>query len=338
MEPPSERPELAIRRLVNGYQMTQAISVAATLGLADLMTDSPQTSEDLAAKAGVHADALYRLLRALASIGLFHEEPDRRFRLTELGGALRSDAPGSIAGWATFVGSPYIWQAWGELLHSVKTGENAFRHVHGMSVWEYRAGDQEASAVFDRAMASLSGQVDDTVVAAFDFGRFPTVVDVGGGNGAFLATILGRHTALRGVLFDLAHVVSGAGPVLKAAGVTDRCEVVGGSFFDAVPAGGDAYLLKRTIHDWEDEDCLRILRVCRQAMAQGAALLVIERELGPPNERWGSKFSDLNMLVAAGGRERSTEEYAALIEGAGFQFVGATTSPGGTAVFEGVAR
>jgi hypothetical protein len=337
MAPQTERPELAIRRLVNGYQMTQALSVAATLGLADLLAAGPRTSDELATDTGVHADTLYRLMRALASIDVFHEEPGRRFRLTELGAVLRTDAPESIRGWAAFVGTPYYWQAWGDLLHSVRTGENAFRHVHGTDPWTLRAQHPEASAAFDRAMTSLYRQMAEHVVAAFDFGRFATVVDIGGGNGAFLASILARHPALRGVLFDQPHVVSGAGPLLAAAGVADRCDVVGGSFFEAVPRGGDAYVLKAVLHDWEDADCLRILHTCRQAMTPGTALLVVERELGPANEGWEAKFSDLNMLAAPGGRERTTEEYAALVAAAGFRWVGATPSASGHAVFEGVA-
>jgi hypothetical protein len=172
-------------------------------------------------------------------------------------------------------------------------------------------------------------------LATFDFGRFGTVVDVGGGNGTLLAAILARHPATRGVLFDQPHVVAGAPPVLVAAGVADRCEVVGGSFFEAVPAGGDAYVLKSILHDWEDADCVRILERCRRAMADGAALLVVERELGPPNAQPDNKFSDLNMLVGPGGRERTPEEYAALFAGAGFRYVGFTPSDVGTGVFEG---
>ena len=337
MTNPAERPELAILRLVNGYQLTQALSVAATLGLADRLADGARTSDELAREVGVHAETLYRLLRALASIDVFHEEPGRQFRLTELGAVLRTDAPESVRGWAAFVGDPSHWQAWGDLLHSVRSGENAFRHVHGMDPWTLRAQRPEDSAVFDRAMTSLSRQVAEQVIAAFDFGRFSSVVDVGGGNGAFLAAILARNPRLRGVLFDQPHVVAGAGPLLAAAGVANRCEVVGGSFFDAVPRGEAAYVLKAILHDWEDADCLRILRVCRAAMTPGTALLIVERELGPANARWEDKFSDLNMLVAPGGRERATAEYAALVEAAGFRFVGVTPSASGRAVFESVA-
>lgn len=330
-------PRSTLLHLINGYRVTQAIHVAAKLGIADLLADGPRGSDDLAVATESHPDALYRLLRALATVGVFREEPERRFSLTELGAGLRSDVPDSVAGWAALVGEPYYWQAWGELEHGIRTGENAFRHVHGTDPWTYRARDPQRSAGFDRAMTSLSRQVVAAVLAAYDFGRFRTVVDVGGGNGTFLAAILARHPATRGVLFDQPHVVSGAGPILEGAGVAGRCEVVGGSFFEALPRGGDAYLLKSILHDWEDGDCIRILQACRRAMADGAALLVVERELGAPNEAADAKFSDLNMLAVPGGRERTDDEYAALFAAAGIRFVGVTSSASGTGLFEGVA-
>ena len=333
----SNRPADTIRRLVNGYQMTQAISVAVTLGVPDLLAAGPLTSAELATATGSHADSLYRLLRALASIGIFQEESGRRFSLTELGAELRTDAPKSIAGWSEHTGEHFHWNAWGGLLHSVRTGENAYELVNGMDTWTLRSQHPEASAIFDRAMTSQSLGVVEDLLAEFDFGRFPVVVDVGGGNGKFLSAILARHTAMRGVLLDLPHVVSGAGAVMDAAGVANRCEVIGGSFFDAVPPGGHAYILKSVIHDWEDGDCLRILEKCRQAMDVGRSLLLVERELGNANERWENKFSDLNMLTGPGGRERTAEEYAALVAATGFRFIGVTPSASGRAVFESVA-
>lgn len=337
MDHVASRPSLALRRLVNGYQVTQAIHVAAVLGIADLLAAGPRTSDDLAAATGAHPDALYRLLRALTGVGVFREEEDRHFALTDLGACLRSDAPEPVGGWAAFVAEPYQWQAWGALLHSVRTGENAFRHVHGVDSWTFRARHPELSASFDRAMSDLSRQVSTAILAAYDFGRFARLVDVGGGSGAFLAAILAKHPALRGVLFDQPHVVAGAAPVLAAAGVAERCAVVGGSFFDEVPAGGDAYVLKAILHDWEDEPCVQILRTCRRAMAEGTALLVIERELGQPNQAPDAKFSDLNMLVGPMGRERTPAEYTALLAAAGFRCVGFTPSPVGTGVLEAVA-
>ncbi len=271
-------------------------------------------------------------MRALASIGVFEEQDGHHFALAPRGEGLRFDAPQSVAGWAAFIGRPYYWQAWGDLLHSVRTGENAFRHVHGVGPWEYRAREPEESAIFDRAMAALTGGENRSLLDAYDFGRFATVVDVGGGNGALIAALLARYPGIEGVLFDRPHVVAGADAVLEDAGVAGRCRIVAGSFFDAVPEGGDAYVLKAILHDWEDDEAVAILRNCRRA---GGVVLVIERELGPANDDPRPKFSDLNMLVGPGGRERTLDDYADLFRAAGFRLDGVTPSASGHNVLEG---
>jgi hypothetical protein len=337
MEDHSERPSLLLRRLVNGYQVTQAIHVAAVLGIADLLAAGPRSSEDLAHVTGAHAGALERLLRALASVGVVREEAGSRFELTPVGECLRSDAPESVAGWAVFVGERHHWEAWQALEYSVRTGQNAFRHVHGMDVWTMRAMHPAMGAQFDQAMTSMSSQVSSSVLAACDFSRFGTIVDVGGGRGGFLAAILAAYPTMRGVLFDQPHVVAGAGTLLASADVADRCEVIAGSFFESVPPGGDAYVLKAILHDWEDEQAVRILETCRSAMADGTALLVIERDIGPPNETPDAKFSDLNMLVAAGGRERSLDEFATLLTAAGFNVTGYTPGAAGVGILQAIA-
>jgi O-methyltransferase domain/Dimerisation domain len=323
-----------LRSLINGYQVSQAISVAATLGVADLLAAGPRASDDLARETGTDADALYRLLRALAAVGVLHEGDGRRFALTEFGQPLRSDVPGSLAGWAEFVGRPAFWQSWGALLHSVRTGENAFRHVHGADVWSWRAERPDENAAFDRAMASLTGSVNRALLDAYDFGRFGTVVDVGGGNGALLASLLRTFAGIRGILFDQPHVAASAQEVLREAGVADRCQVVSGSFFDGVPEGGDAYVLKAIVHDWEDPEAVALMQACRRAVSDDAVLLLIERDLGGPNEAAAAKLSDLNMLVNPGGRERSVDEYAALLDAAGFRLLTATPAAAGLSVFE----
>ncbi len=312
-------PATTIRRLVEGYQVSQAIHIAATLGIADLLAGASRTSDELAAATDTHPPTLYRLLRALASVDVLREFDGRRFELTPLGQRLRSDVPDSIAGWAAFIGRPYYWQAWAGLLHSVRTGENAFRHVHGTDVWAYRSTRPDESAIFDRAMTSLSRRSNAALLAAYDFGRFRTIVDVGGGNGALLADVLAAHPDLQGVLFDQPHVVSGAPALLERAGVADRCRVVGGSFFESVPDGAEAYVLRAVIHDWDDDECIRILRVVSRAIRADGTLLLVERVIAPPNEGRDAKFSDLNMLVGPGGRERTREEFAALLEASGFR-------------------
>jgi hypothetical protein len=233
-----------------------------------------------------------------------------------------------------YVGRPYFQEAWAHLEHSIRTGDNAFQHVHGTDVWAYRAERPDEGAIFDLAMESLTGASNRALLDAYDFGRFGSVVDVGGGNGALLAALLGEFPAMRGVLLDQPHVTANAAAVLERAGVADRCEIVGGSFFDDVPSGGDAYTLKSIIHDHEDEPAVAILRTCRRAMAADATLLLIERIVGPPNEDPRTKFSDLNMLVAPAGRERTLHEWDALVTRAGFRLATATPSTSGLAVIE----
>jgi hypothetical protein len=324
----AETPTVALRRLVNGYQVTQAIHVAAALGIADLLRDGPRDSAALARTTDSHAPSLHRVLRALAAVGVLHEGDDGRFALTAIGECLRSDAPEPVGGWAAFVGRPYHFQAWSALLHGVRTGETPFRSVHGTDVWDYRASHPEEGTIFDAAMTDIMRRANAHVLAAYDFGRFATVVDVGGGRGAFLRAVLDANPAMRGTLFDQPHVIAGAE-------VGDRLEVVGGSFFDAVPDGADAYLLKAVLHDWEDDDSLRILARCRAAIPDHGALLVVERDLGGRNEDADAKLSDLNMLVGVGGRERTRDEFAVLFATGGFELVGATRSAIGLTVFEG---
>src|SRR4051812_48586450 len=247
--------------------------------------DGPLAVGDLASATATHAATLHRLLRALVAVEVLHEEPDGMFGLTALGEALRGPA-GSLA---AFHGQPYHWAAWGELLHSVRTGENAFRAVHGVDVWEYRARHPEEGAIFDAAMTGFSRRVNAAVATAHDFSRYGVIVDVGGGHGALLAGILAHHPGVRGVLFDQPAVVAGA----DAEGV----QIVGGSFFESVPAGAAASLLNSILHDWQGEPAIEILRTGRRAPRTGTALLVIERQFAPP----ATKLSDLNMLVGPGG-------------------------------------
>ncbi len=332
---PAELPSAALLSLVNGYQISQAIHVAAVLGLADQLRDGPQPCTALAAATGAQEQALYRLLRALASVGVFDEHADRHFALTPLSECLRSDAREPVGPWAVQIGEPSRWQAWGHLVHSVRTGENAFSAVQGMDVWTYRECHPEAGAVFNRAMTGNVRRIAAAVLAAYDFSQFACVVDVGGGQGSFLGALLTRHVALQGILFDQPHVVAGSLEPLDL--VRERCRVVGGSFFDAVPAGGDAYVLKTVLHDWGDGDAVAILQVCRQAMGPAATLLVVERLLGGPNEDATAKFVALHMLVMPGGRERTREEFATLLAMAGLHLVSATPTTAGVSVVEAVS-
>lgn len=312
-----------LQALINGFRVSQAIHVAAALGIADLLADGARSSSELAEATQTDEDALYRVLRALAAVGVLHEKDGRRFTTTETGDALRGDG----AGWAAFVGRPYIWNAWAHLLDTVRTGENAFRLLHGSSVWEYRAEHPEESGIFDRAMRTITQGVNRALLDAYDFGRFGVVVDVGGGDGTLLAALLDAYPQLEGVLFDQPHVIA-------SAAVPARCRVVAGSFFESVPEGADAYVLKSIVHDWEDADAVRILRTVRAGVPPHGVVLLVERDLGAPNEAPAAKLLDLTMLVAAGGRERTIEEYERLLTAAGFRLAGVTPTAAGVDVIE----
>jgi O-methyltransferase domain len=308
-----------LRRLLAGYQVTEAIQVAVTLRLPDLLADGPRHVDDLADASNSHAATLYRLMRALAAAGVFEELPDRRFASNALSELLRADVENSLRPWVENVNQPDHRQAWAGLLDSVVTGRNAYSTVHGTDVWTFRNQHPAQGAIFDAAMTALSRQVAGAVTSAYDFSRFATVVDVGGGRGALLASVLAANPGLRGVLFDQPNVVAGAAPVLAEAGVTERCEVVSGDFFREVPTGGDAYLLKAIIHDWDDERSASILATVRDAMGPAGVLLLVERVLEGPNQGLDGKLSDLNMLVAPGGLERTEPEFDALLAVAGLR-------------------
>jgi hypothetical protein len=332
----AERASVALMRLLRGYQVSQAIHVAAVLGIADHLAAGPRSSDDLALAVGAHPDALYRLLRALAAVGVLSEGQDSAFSLTPLGGLLRADSPEPARDWAVFIGQDYYWETWGNLLKGMRSGENVFPLLHdGQDIWTYRSTKPEASALFDRAMTSLSKMVSQAVLSIYDFSPLSLVVDVGGGRGGLLADILQANPASRGILFDQPHVVSNEH--LKNAGVDDRSEVIGGNFFDSVPDGADAYILKAIIHDWADTESIAILKTCRRSMRAGAKLLIIEQIVGPPNEGPRTKFSDLNMLVMPGGRERTEEEFGQLLNASGFRLTRVVSpGPDQVCVIEGV--
>jgi hypothetical protein len=312
-------PWLDLLGLINSFQITQAIHVASTLRVADYLHDRARSAGELEALTKSHPDSLYRLLRALAAVGVFREDEGGKFGLTPMGDCLRADSATPLGAWAEVVGSSYFWQAWGHLLHSVQTGENAFQSLNGKGVWKFRAEHPEYGATFDQAMTQLSLGSAEALIRACDFSSFRHIVDVGGGQGLMLAAILRANPQIRGTLFDQPQVVAGAKAVLVEGGVIDRCNVVGGSFFETVPEGADAYLMRVVIHDWEDDAAFAILKVCRRAMVENAKLLLIERLIAPPNEMPAAKFADLNMLVSPGGRERTREQFSELLTKSGFE-------------------
>jgi hypothetical protein len=305
--------------IARGYQRSQALAVAAELGIADLVGAGARSAADLAATTDTDPLALYRLLRALASIGVFHEDGDGRFALTGMGELLRRDHPQSIDPGVRMFCADYQWQAWRELGYSVRTGGNAVVHTLGTDVWEYRRRHSQEGEVFDAAMRTMAASYAAGIVAAYDFACHKVIADIGGGTGTLLAAILQAHPTVEAILAEQPHVLREAPPVLVAAGVAERVRLVECDFFAVVPPGADAYLMLRVLHDWGDEDAVRILRRVREAMAPSARLLVVDGVVGEPNEDPLTKFLDLMMLVSAGGRERTAREWSALFGAAGFR-------------------
>src|SRR5712692_5663190 len=323
---PSRVPSVESRErlltLVRGYRISQAVYGATRLGIPDLFADGPREIDELAHATGSHPPSLRRVLVALAGAGVLEKVGPQGFALTPVGVSLRTGVPGSLRASVLMLLDEKNWKPWGHLLHTVRTGETAFNHAHGMGLFDYLVENPEASSAFNAGMAGNSPAHARLVAETYDFSEMSVVVDVGGGRGRLLATILEQYPRLRGILFDQPHVIEDARETLDAAGVVDRCELVGGSFFDAVPAGGDVYVLRNIIHDWEDDQAVAILTSCRRAMAAGARLLLVERYVATdPHEAFPVLQSDLEMLVIVGGLERTTDEYATLLARSGLRLV-----------------
>jgi hypothetical protein len=319
---PDIAPSATMLRLISGFRVARAIYIAAKLGLADLLRDGPKGSEELAFATGTHAPSLYRVMRALASVGIFAEDEQGRFRLTPIATTLQSDVPGSLRAWAILLLGEEDYQAWGDLMHTVRTGETAFDHVFGMGVFQYETQHPDHAKIFDEAMANLIGLYNSAVLANYSFSTINRLFDVGGGDGSFMIALLRANPEIKGVLFDLPHVAQKAKKRLSDAGLADRCEVVAGDAFVSVPGGGDAYVLSRVMNGFNDDRAIAILANCRRAITDNGKLLLIERVLPDRVEHsvaaQGPVLSDLNMMVISGGRERTAAEHRALLEVAGF--------------------
>src|SRR5579862_896703 len=311
-------PPRALLQMAMGYWESQTVYVAAKLGIADLLKDGPRSSADLAQDTRTHPGSLHRLMRALASLGVFNEEEDNRFALTTVGYSLQSDVPGSLRALVLTLGEEH-YHAWGNLYQSVKTGEPAFNHAHKMGLFQYLAQNRSAGELFNAAMADLTELLSFSVVLAYDFSKFSFVVDVGGGRGGLINAILMTCQKLNGVLFDTADVIEEATKVRSGVGLVKRCGAIAGDFFKSVPPGADAYLLMNVLHDWDDQHCITILKNCRNAMAKNGRVLLVETILRADGADSFDMLQDLNMLVISGGRERSEAEYRALLEIAGLK-------------------
>lgn len=302
-----------LQAMITGFRLSAALNVAADLAISDLLVDGPLTVTELAEATSTDAETLRRLLHALATVGVYDESPDDAFANTELGEGLRSDVPGTLRPLARTLSSSALWAAWGHLGHSVRTGENAFEAVNGVDIWTRRQAHPDENAIFNDNMASLTSSIAAAVAADYDFSGISRVVDVGGGQGVLLEAVLSSHPQLTGTVFDLEHVVA-THPSSDA--LTPRWSAVSGSFFEAVPEA-DAYLLKSILHDWPDDRCVDILRTCVRGLQPGGVVLVVEGLLGRAGFEVQAAFSDLNMLVLPGGRERTEQQYAALFAAAG---------------------
>ena len=334
-EPPNGAPpEAVLTQVMLGSLASQALYVAAKLGIADQLVDGPKKIEDLATAVEADAPSLYRVLRALASIGVFEEQKNQVFALTPSAEPLRSNVPNSLRDVAIFWGEDWHWEVWGKILYSVKTGKPAWAQLHGEEVFDYFAKNQEAARVFDRAMSSFSTVATKAVVEAYDFSGIDTLIDIAGGHGRLLNGILEGNPSMRGVLFDLPHVIESAN---QTSTVSDRCDYATGDFFVSVPKGGDAYMMKHIIHDWDDERSITILKNIKQAMNPGGRVLVVESVIADGNGQDFGKLLDIEMLVAPGGKERTAAEYEDLFRRAGLRLTRIVPTKSPYSVIEAVA-
>ena len=334
----SAPPEAVLTQMITGSLGSQAIYVAAKLGIADLLADGPKPVNQLAEASGADAPSLYRVLRALASFGVFAERENQVFELTPTAELLRSDSSNSLRDLAIFMGEDWHWKVWGQTLYSVRTGQPAWSKCHGQDVFPYFAANPEASKIFDQAMTSLSNLAIKAVLEAYDFSEIETLVDIAGGHGRLLTAILNANPSVNGVLFDMAHVIEGAKEKENVKAVGSRLAFTTGDFFVEVPAGADAYIMKHIIHDWRDEQALQILRNIRRVMKPNGRVLLVESVITEGSERDFGKLLDIEMLVSPGGKERTAKEYEELFEQAGLQLKRITPTQSPYSVIEAVAK
>jgi len=299
--------------------MSHILYVAAKLSLADHLDKGLTRVDDLAAATKTHSLSLERFLRTLGHLGLVTEDGAGRFTLTPLGEALKTGAPGSARAAILTLASPWMTHGWARLLESVQTGKPGLEQALGMPIFDWLTQQPEEASLFSETMVSFHGAEPAAVAAAYDFSGMNTIVDVGGATGNLLAAILGRNPGLRGILYDLPHVIRDAPALLQARGVADRTTIKSGSFFDGVPSGGDAYLFSHIIHDWNEAECLKILSHCRRAMTPTSRVMIIEMVLPSDNAPHPGKMLDMMMLVGPGGQERTEPEYRHLLDKAGFR-------------------
>ncbi|HEU5311708.1 MAG TPA: methyltransferase, partial [Candidatus Eisenbacteria bacterium] len=319
-----------------GATVAAVVYAAAKFGLADQLASGPKTAEEVAGPTRTHAPSLYRVMRTLASLGLFTEDAQHRFRLTPLGEALKTGAPGAARSTILTLAGPTFWQGLAEFPYSVETGKPGFTKALGMPIFDYLAKHHDEASLFSETMIGVHGDEPPAVAEAYDFSPIQVLMDVGGGSGNLLTTILGRHTGPRGILFDLPHVVEDAKPIIEARGLSERIEIRSGSFFESIPSGADAYMFSHIIHDWSEEQCLEILENVRRVMPPNGKLLLVEMVLPQGDAFHPGKMLDMIMLVGPGGQERTEQEYRELYEKAGFRLTRVVPTKSPVSVVEGV--
>jgi hypothetical protein len=337
METHTLPPQAILMQMLFGFMPARAIGIAAELHIADHLTDGSKTAEELAQKTNTHTRSLYRLLRACASVGVFSEDDNSRFSLNPMADFLRSDNPESLRAFAEFMGNGEQFKTWSGFYHSVQTGTPCFDKMHGMQTFDFYSTHPKSGQVFNDAMTSMSLGSSMAVIQAYDFSGIRKLVDIGGGHGFLLASILEKYPTMTGILYDTAAIVKDAKGLLEKHNVTNRCETVGGNFFESVPTGGDAYIMKHIIHDWSDEECVTLLKHCRKGITDGGKLLVIEMVVPQGNEPSLSKLLDLEMLAVLSGCERTELEYSKLFLQSGFRLTKIVPTMSPYSVIEGVA-
>jgi hypothetical protein len=324
-----------LTQMLIGYWTSRAIYAAAKLQVADHLANGPLSAEELAEAVGVTARPLHRLLRTLASLGIFAQEPTGRFCLTPLAELLRADSPDSLRPCAIMLGEEQ-YRCWDDVLETVRTGEQAFDRLYGQPLFAYLGQHPERARIFDSAMTGFTAHATRAVLDAYDLSDVATLADVGGGLGANLAIILRRYPTMRGLLFDQPDVIERSKPVLMEAGVSGRCTVEGGDFFETAPRGADAYILSNILHDWDDAQAGRILGNLRRAMSDGGRLLIVENIMSASHGASFSKLIDLHMMVVAGGQERTEAEFRRLFADHGFRLTRVVPTADTVSVIEGV--
>jgi hypothetical protein len=331
-------PPLRVFQMITNFWASQCLFAVTKLNIADAVSTEPKHIDAIAAETNTNAAALYRVMRALASTGVFEEKEQKQFVHTDVSRMLRSDLPETMKYLVLAELGSEHYRGWGNLIHSVKTGEIAFNDVAKENVWQYYQKHPEDGSNFMKAMTGLSENFNLAVVPSYDWSSFSTIIDVGGGNGSLLAGILNANKNAKGILFDEPYVVEKASELLKQRGVEDRVEIIGGNFFETVPPNGDAYLLKFILHDWNDEQSLVILKNIASAMNNTAKLLIVEGVLLTGNELQLGKLLDINMLVMTGGMERTEEQYRQLLNAAGLTLIKVYTTPSPMNIIEAIKQ